>query len=81
MARPLSKSWVLMLASTMFVCGRDVAFAVISLFFDCHGAYENADAPDFLGKPHNDSSEQIVIDVEKGLVEGPVGGPARGSNE
>ncbi len=25
--------------------------------------------------------EQVVIDVEKGLVEGPIGGPAHGSNE
>jgi hypothetical protein len=69
-----------MLACAATICGPTIVFAE-PLFFDCHGTYKHDEAPDFLGEPHNDFAEQVVIDVEKGLVEGPIGGPAKGSNE
>jgi hypothetical protein len=46
------------------------------LFFECHGTYEHTgphEKPEYHQKPM-DWTEQIMIDPDKGVVEGPGGG-------
>ena len=72
MRAPLSVVALVLVAGTALVCGWTLAYAE-PLFFDCHGTIERYPHYEKLEdhqKPQ-DTREQLMIDPDGGIVEGP----------
>ena len=67
MARSISRRWATMLGCAAVVCGSTIACAE-PLFFKCHGTFNTNT------RSEKDANTQIIIDADRGTVEGPGGG-------
>jgi hypothetical protein len=83
MRAPLSVVALVLAAGTAVVCGCTMAYAE-PFFFDCHGTFDFQALADPLSPNPTETTGQIMIDLDRGMVEAPIiphDFPSAGTNE